>query len=138
MNEQVLAKTAQLLDQSLGAFAAFAVLDENGYPHASVVTITSAKGMDEIMFSSDLDSNKARRIAKSGKSSINYFTSNFNITLVGTTEILTDLETKTKNWRQGWEDMWPEGSSSPNFCVFRFKTERYSLYVDDMSAAGTL
>jgi len=138
MSEKIIARTTEILNKSVDGLMTFAVLDENGYPSASVVTITNVDGIKEIMFCSGLDSNKAKRVQNCGKASLCYFTGEFNITLVGTAEILTDPEIKARNWRDGWEWIFPEGHNDPNFCVFRFKTERYSLYVDNEEVAGNL
>jgi general stress protein 26 len=63
--------------------------------------------------------------------------SEYNITLVGTVEILTDPETKKDMWFPVMEGQW-SGPDDPEYCVLRFTTKRYSLFVGYEEAKGTL
>jgi len=126
MNEKILAEAAKIINEAKDPLMAFSVLDEKGYPSASCVGITLANGMKELYFGSDLEGNKSRRVAANGKSSLCYFSNDFNITLVGTTEIVNDVEFKKANWRNEWASMW-SGYDDPDYVVFKFTTERYSL-----------
>jgi hypothetical protein len=65
--------------------------------------------------------------------------SEYNITLVGTVEILVDQDTKKENWFPVMEGMW-SGFDDPNYCVLRFTTERYNLFIIgcEGEARGTL
>jgi PhnB protein len=58
---------------------------------------------------------------------------------VGTVEILTDMETKKDMWQEPLKEYW-SGPEDPDYCVLRFSTERYNLYIVDgeMEAKGTL
>jgi hypothetical protein len=55
--------------------------------------------------------------------------------------VLTDIETKKEMWYEGM-GYYFKGPEDPNFCVLRFKTQRYSLMLNEHdvngSARGTL
>ena len=130
--EVIAAKTAET-----DGYATLALIDENGYPTASTVSTVKADGINWLAFCASLDDNKANRIRKCNRASVCINSNEYNITLVGTMEILTDSEIKKEMWREGFENHW-SGSDDPNYCVLRFSTERYNLFVGWESATGTL
>jgi len=56
---------------------------------------------------------------------------------VGTVEILTDPKAKEDAWYAGCENHW-SGPDDPEYCVLRFITKRYNLFVGWESAEGIL
>lgn len=141
MNQEIIAKAAEVINNGTpewkDRFCALALIDEKGYPTASTVSIARADGIKTLSFGVSLDNNKARRAGKNNRASVCVNSPNFNITLVGTVEILTDAETKKETWCDGWEKHW-SGADDPNFAVLRFSTERYNLFVGWESAEGVL
>jgi len=97
----------------------------------------SADGINWLTFCTSLSENKVKRIEKNNRASVCINTSEYNITLVGTVEILTDADTKKDMWFPPMEHHW-SGADDPQFCVLRFKTERYNLFVDYKSAEGNV
>ena len=109
--------------------AVMAVIDENGYPSASAVTIEQSTGITDVLFSAGVSGNKVIRIAKNNKGSVCIVVGDTtNITLVGTLTVHTDIETKRKVWDGKWDGMW-SGPEDEDYCVISIKTERYSLWV---------
>ena len=117
--------------------AAFGVIDENGYPSVSAISLCSPESVSELYFTTTLDSNKAKRLEKSNKASICCFDNDNNITLVGEVEMITDQETKSKHW-QDWVareiHVYPGGETDPNYCMVKFTTKRVSLWLVDEGA----
>ena len=56
---------------------------------------------------------------------------------LGTIEILTDAEIKKDMWYKGLENHF-NGPEDPNYCVLRFKTNRYNLLIDWKEVSGNL
>jgi len=141
MNDKHIAKAGKIIESKAGlgmdAYCVLALLDHEGYPTASTLSIAKADGINWITFGTGLDSNKANRIKNSNKASVCISSASYNITLVGTAEVLTDLETKKDMWYEGMEYHFT-GPDDPNYCVIRFKTIRYNLYVGDDEVSGTL
>jgi len=146
MNQEIIARTAAIINaktdfvgDGMEGHCVLALMDENGYPTASTITISKADGIQWLTFLSGLGDNKATRITKYNRGCVCLSTSEYNITLVGTLEILTDLETKKAMWQEPIKEYF-SGPEDPEFCVLRFHTESYNLFFSDdgAEAKGTL
>jgi general stress protein 26 len=141
MNEKIIANAEEIIKSKTtdpsNNFCTLALINENGYPTASTVSIARADGLKTLSFGASLDDNKARRVSKNNRASVCVNSPDFNITLVGTIEILTEPIIKKETWCNGWENHW-SGADDPNYCVLRFTTERYNLFVGYKSAEGAV
>jgi general stress protein 26 len=146
MTKEIIAKASEIISAKTGyigggmeGYATLALIDENGYPTASTLTIAKADGIKWITFCTSPDANKVKRIEKCNRASVCINSNEYNITLVGTIEVLTDEETRKDNWLPAMEGLgqW-SGYDDPAFCVLRFTTERYSLFIGYQEAVGTL
>jgi len=129
MNTQLIEKANQMIQMQQNA--SFGVIDENGYPSVSAISLCNPETITTLYFTTTLDSNKAKRLTANNKASINSFTDMNNITLVGQAEILTDQETKTKYWQDWFCEVYADGPTDPNYCVIKFTTERVSLWIGE-------
>jgi general stress protein 26 len=146
MNQKVITKANEIINSKTGyigggmeGYVTLALIDENGYPTASTLTIAKAEGIKWLTFCTSPESNKAKRIEKCNRAGVCINSNEYNITLVGTIEVLTDAETRKDNWLPAMEEEgghW-SGYDDPAFCVLRFTTERYSLFVGYEEAVGT-
>jgi len=142
MYQNIIDRAADVIQAKTGGigggmqgYAVLALVDENGYPTASTLTISKADGIKWITFLSSVDSNKATRIGKCNKGSVCLASPEYNISLAGTLEILTDLDTKKEMWYEAIGALFT-GPDDPAYCVLRFNTERYNIFfADDGSAA---
>jgi general stress protein 26 len=141
MNEKAIAKAGEIIRSktaavNMGVGVTLSLLDHEGYPTTSTLSIAKADGIRQITFGISLDSNKAKRVKENGRASVCIFDDNYesgeyyNITLVGDTEIVTDAETKKETWYEGLEAHFANGAEDPNYCVLKFTTKRYNLWVD--------
>ena len=142
MSNKAIAKAEEIIKsktaaENMGVGVTLSLLDYEGYPTTSTISISKADGIRQITFASSLDSNKAKRAKENSRASVCIFDddyeagSYYNITLVGDVEIVTDSETKKETWYQGLEEHYPNGGlDDPNYCVLRFTTKRYNLWVD--------
>ena len=139
MNAKLFEKANELIKTIKSA--GFGVIDENGSPSVSAVSLIDPQNISELYLTTTMDSNKAKRLQKNDKASINCHTSTYNITLVGETEIFSDQETKSKYW-QNWiergADVYSGGATDPNYCFIRFTTKRVALWIDDEGAEFAL
>jgi len=145
MNEKVIARAIEVINAkkdyvSGGSdFVVLSLIDDAGYPTSAPITLSKADGIKWLSFLAGSDSNKAKRIKNCNKACVNIATSDYNITLVGTIEVVTDLETKKLHW----QDVFTENHGAvdcPDHCALIFTTERYSIFfMDDFAEAiGTL
>ena len=127
-------KTAEI---NMGVGVALSLLDNEGYPTTSTISISKAKGISQITFGGSLSSNKVKRIKQNSRASICVFDDDYengayyNITLVGDIEIVTDAQVKNETWYDGLKEHFPNGGKDdPDYCVLKFTTKRYNLWVD--------
>jgi len=132
--EIIKSKTAAV---NMGAGVTLSLLDHEGYPTTSTLSISKADGIRQITFAGGLDSNKAKRAKENSRASVCIFDDDYatgayyNITLVGDIEVVTDAQVKKETWYEGLEDHFPNGGlDDPNYCVLKFTTKRYNLWVD--------
>ena len=143
MSEKAIKKAEEIIKskstegENIGTGVALSLIDSEGYPTTSCVSISKANGIREILFGIGLNSNRARRAKECSRASICVFDddyeggSYFNITLVGDVEILTDTETKEKVWSdEMYGEHFTQGIIDPDFAVLSFTTKRYNLWVD--------
>ena len=143
VEEIIKSKTAAV---NPGVGVTLSLLDHEGYPTTSTLSISNADGIREITFAVALDSNKAKRAKANSRASVCLFDDNYeggsyyNITLVGDVEVLTDPEIKKATWFEGLEEHFPGGAEDPNYCVLKFVTKRYNLWVDieEESTVGSI
>jgi len=145
MSKEIIAKAEYIINakaEFAGGFDAYATLtliDENGYPTSSTLSIVKADGIKWLTFISGIDDNPAKRIRKSNRACVCINTNKYHISLVGTVEISNDIETKKDMWQDVFTGYY-DGPNDPYLCVLRFHTEHYNLYfIDgDLEAKGTL
>ena len=145
MNQELIGKAEKVIMSKTGyigngmeGYCTLALMDEDGYPSASTLSISKADGIKWLAFLSGLQSNKAKRISKCNRGSVCVNSSSYNITLIGTLEVLTGPDIKDEMWQEPLRDIY-SGPDDPEYCVIRFQTERYNIFfVDGGSAEGLL
>ena len=113
------------------------VIDEEGYPAASMITAARADGFQYIAFCTGLGWNKPNRLKKNPRSSIYLFDeeSFTGISLVGKTEVLTDFDTKKAMWFDELSDAFT-GPDDERWCVLLFKPEKYNIFIEGHTIRG--
>lgn len=139
MDQELITKAGDIVKNNIGmeTYCVLALLDLDGYPTASTITASKADGIHWITFCTGLGGTRTDRINKCNWASVCFNADDYNITLVGTMEIVTDPDIKKEMWYEGLSNHF-NGPEDPNYCVLRFKTERYNLLVDWKSASGRL
>ena len=139
MAQEIIIKAGEIIEKNtgMGTYCVLALMDLDAYPTASTITASKADGINWITFCTGLGGTRTNRINKCNRASVCFNADDYNITLVGTIEILTDLDVKKDMWYEGLVNHF-SGPDDPNYCVLRFKTERYNLLVDWQEARGIL
>ena len=135
MNSNIYEKANQIIKTCAAAY--FGVIDENGFPSVSTVSVIKPENIFETYFSTNIGSNKEKRLSKNNRASICYRADGNNITLVGEADILTDQPTKSYYWLDWFIHHYSGGETDPNYCIIKFTTKRVSLWVDNESAEFT-
>ena len=139
MHEEIIKRAGEIVQKNTGenSYCVLALMDLDGYPTASTITASKANGIKWLTFCTGLGSTRTNRIDKCNRASVCFNAEDYNITLVGTMEILTDLDIKKEMWYEGLTNHF-SGPEDPSYCVLRFNTQRYNLLVDWKEARGVL
>ena len=124
-------------ESGLGADWVMALIDEDGYPAASMITAARADGFKWIAFCSGLGWNKSNRAAKNPRACVYLFDkeSFAGISLLGRIEVITGIETKRRMWYDALGDVF-QGPEDANLCVLRLKPERYNIFMENRTVQG--
>jgi len=136
MSSKIINKSSEMIKKASNAH--LGVVDENGYPVVMSMSLTNTESISEVYMTTTLDSNKAVCLKKNNKASLCISNENDNITLVGEIEICTDQETKSKCWQNWFNEVYEGGETDPNYCVLKFTTKRYKLFIGYETAEGCL
>ncbi|MDR2532782.1 MAG: pyridoxamine 5'-phosphate oxidase family protein [Oscillospiraceae bacterium] len=113
------------------------LIDKDGYPSSSVLTVSHADGIKSIIFCGGLGSNKAKRIENCNRACVCFGSESYSVSFSGDIEILTDPDVKKEMWYEGLEHHF-KGHDDPDYCVMKFTTKRYSLFIDWIEEKGGL
>ena len=141
MNEEIITRAEEILANRATkeqGYCVLALIDTDGYPTAATISPSKIDGIRNITFCTGINSNWAKRIEKCNHASVcfNSGSEQYNITLVGTIEVLTDLAVKRDMWYEGM-GYYFKGPEDPDFCVLQFTTQRYSLMLNEQDANGS-
>ena len=136
MDQKIIEKAAGFISAN-GLECVMAVIDFDGYPTASTISVSKNEGISSLSFCTSFDSIKVKRIQKCNYASVCISSSEpfFNITLVGKIEVITDPKIKKEMWYDGLEHYFT-GYEDENYCVLKFVTERYKLFIDEDEVEG--
>ncbi|NLW48855.1 MAG: pyridoxamine 5'-phosphate oxidase family protein [Firmicutes bacterium] len=139
MNQEILNKAGEIVEKNtgMGTYCVLALIDLDGYPTASTITASKADGINWITFCTGLGGTKTNRVNKNNRASVCFNADDYNITLIGTMEVITDPDVKKEMWYEGLANHF-SGPEDPGYCVLRFTTERYNLLVDWKEVRGML
>ena len=144
MNQDILTKANAIVAKNSvmgGAFkgqiCTLSLIDEDGFPTASVLTPSKSDGIKWLTLCTLVDENRAKRAAKCGRASVSFGSTEYCINLVGEIEVITSPEVKQDMWYDGLS-YHCAGPDDPNYCVLKFTTKRYKLFIDGEEAQGTL
>ena len=112
MSEKAIARAGEIIksksaEKNMGAAVALSLIDSEGYPTTSAVSISKSDGIHQITFCTTMDSNKAKRAGVCSRASLCVFNDDYagnsfyNITLVGNIDIVTDPEIRKEMWYDG-------------------------------------
>jgi general stress protein 26 len=103
---------------------------EYGYPNIKAMLNLKHEGLKKIWFSTNTSSQRVQQLRKDNRACVYYVDAN-NFTgmmLVGTIEILQDIESKKILWSEGAEVYYPLGVADPDYSVLCFSSKRGNFY----------
>lgn len=144
MSQEILDKAVKIVNNNSACdnetgfgFCTLSLLDSEGFPTTSIITPAKSNGLNWITFGTMLDQNRVSRITNCNRASVCFGTPEYCINLVGEIEIITDEAVKHEMWYEGLSHHFT-GPSDPNYCVLKFNTKRYKLFLDYQEIEGKL
>ena len=142
MNPKIFAKASKIINSKsnfigggMDGFVSLAQIDESGYPVITTVSIAKADGIKWLTFVPGSERNSVKRACNCNRACVCLNSRFYHISLVGNIEVLTDAESKRDNWMAPLGAYW-DGPDAADYCVLRFVTERYSIYLIDNDFEG--
>jgi len=137
MNQKIVDRAVEIISAKR-LYCVLALIDLDGYPTASAITVSKNNGINWLTFCTGFDSIKTKRIKQCDRASICFSSLDpvYNITLIGKIETITDPDVKKDMWYDDLKYNFT-GSDDPNYCVLRFKTERYKLMIGEEGTSTT-
>ena len=133
MDQKIVEKAEEIISNK-NLDCVLALIDLDGFPTASSITVLKNDGIKWLTFSTFNGNNKTNRIEKCNRASICFISNDpilYNITLVGKIEIIMDLQIKKEMWNDNLLKNHFNGYDDPKYCVLKFFTERYNLMIGD-------
>ena len=144
MNQEILTKINEIIKKHTvqngvfkGEICVLSLIDEDGFPTASVLTPSKSDGINWVTFGTLLNENRAKRSAANKKASVCFSSNAYCINLVGEIEVITSADVKHDMWYDGLSEFFTN-PDDPNYCVLKFTTKRYKFFntADETELAG--
>lgn len=142
MNQQLIEKASQIIVDRLGksnlpdAYCAMSVVDKNGYPHISTITIAKSEGIQKVYLCTGLSSSLIVRLKNQDKASVCLNSGTYSFTLDGIAKVLTDEKIKKDCWYDGLSMHFKDGYKDEHLCVIEFTTKEYGIFIDWTETRG--
>lgn len=95
---------------------------DNGYPNIKAMIKMENEGLNRIWFSTNTSSKRVDQLVRNSKACVYFvdFKQWMGLMLVGDVELLQDMESRQRLWRDGNEKYYPLGVTDPDYSVLRF------------------
>ena len=103
---------------------------EGGFPNIKAMFNLKHEGLKRIWFNDNTSSKRVQQLRKDNRACVYYMDEKSfkGLMLVGTIEILLDIESKKMMWTEGAEVYYPLGVDDPDFTVLCFTANRVNYY----------
>ena len=103
---------------------------DDGFPNIKGMMNLKHDGLKKIWFSTNTSSKRVQQLRNDNRACV-YYVDNKDfkgLMLVGTIEILQDIESKKMLWSEGAERYYPMGVEDPDYSVLLFTAKRGNYY----------
>jgi general stress protein 26 len=103
---------------------------DNGYPNIKAMLKMENEGLNRIWFSTNTSSKRVGQLVQNSKACVYFvdFEQWMGLMLVGDVEVLQDMESRQRLWREGCEKYYPLGVTDPDYSVLRFTAQWGNYY----------
>lgn len=110
-----------------------ASVDGDGFPNIKAMFTPRRICGNSFYLSTNTSSLRAKQFMENPKASVYIVNGGEGIMLVGTVEVLEDLESKQSIWRDEDVMYYKEGVTDPDYCVFKFTASKGRRYCAGVS-----
>jgi len=106
-------------------------VDGDGFPNTkAMLPPRKREGINVFYFSTNTSSMRVAQYRENPKACIYFFDKRFfrGVMLVGTVEVLEDVESKEMIWRDGDTMYYSQGVTDPDYCVIKFTASSGRYY----------
>lgn len=103
---------------------------DEGYPNIKAMIKMENEGLNRIWLSTNTSSKRVAQLNRNPKACVYFvdFEQWMGLMLAGDVEVLQDLESKQRLWREGFEKYYPTGVTDPDYSVLRFTAQWGNYY----------
>ena len=103
---------------------------DNGYPNIKAMIKMENEGLNRIWFSTNTSSKRVAQLARDPRACVYFvdFEQWMGLMLVGNVEVLQDMGSRRRLWRQGYEKYYPLGVTDPDYSILRFTAQWGNYY----------
>jgi len=103
---------------------------EDGHPNIKAMMNLKHEGLKKIWFSTNTSSRRVQQLKKDNRACVYYVDEQSikGLMLVGTIELLQDIESRKMLWLGDAEKYYPKGVEDPDYTVLGFTAERGNYY----------
>jgi general stress protein 26 len=129
MNKQeAVTQSEDLVEKS--AICMLGTNGEDGFPNIKAMMNLKHDGIKKIWFSTNTSSRRVQRLKKDNRACVYYVDEKDykGLMLIGTIEILQDIESRRMLWTEGAEVYYPLGVNDPDYSVLCFTSKSGNYY----------
>jgi len=103
---------------------------DNGYPNIKAMIKMENEGLKRIWFSTNTSSKRIGQLVRNPKACVYFvdFEQWMGLMLVGDVEVLQDIVSRQRLWREGYEKYYPLGITDADYSVLRFTAQWGNYY----------
>ena len=103
---------------------------DKGYPNVKAMIKMENEGLNRIWFSTNTSSQRVSQLLQNAKACVYFvdFEQWMGVMLVGDVEVLQDMQSRQRLWREGFEKYYPSGVTDPDYSVLRFAARWGNYY----------
>ncbi len=107
---------------------------DDGYPNIKAMFKMENEDLKIIWFSTNTSSKRVAQLNRDSKACVYFvdFDQVKGLMLAGNVEVLQDIESKKRLWREGFERYYPSGVTDPDYSILRF-IARWGNYYHSLS-----
>ena len=126
--EDVITQGLELIEKS--DYCMLGTNGEDGFPNIKGMTNLKNEGLKKIWFGTHTSSKRVQQLRKDNRACVYYVDENLfkGLMLIGTIEILQDIEYKKILWTKGMEVYFPLGLEDPDYSVLCFTANQGNYF----------